>query len=108
MPAVPALLRKAVCQYSRKQSFVDRRHSTFEQVLHFSAVEHRDPCSFRSEEKRRSAPAQACTEHGDILIFVARVFHLSFRVANPNRAKMIDRIQKRTITVLSFQPVSSK
>ena len=61
--------------------------------------------TFRSEEKRRRASAEACTEHGDILIFVARVFHLSFSVAKPNRAKMIDRIQNRTITVLSFQPV---
>ena len=61
-----------------------------------------------SEEKRRRAPAQACTEHGDILILIAHIFHLSFNVAKPNRAKMIDRIQNRTITVLSFQPVNSK
>ena len=38
----------------------------------------------------------------------SRVDHRSFKVARPNKAKRMDIIQKRTITVFSFQPLSSK
>lgn len=34
--------------------------------------------------------------------------YLSFRVARPRSAKMAERIQNRTMTVFSFQPLSSK
>ena len=34
--------------------------------------------------------------------------YLSFSVASPSNAKTADRIQNRTMTVFSFQPLSSK
>ena len=80
----------------------------FQQILFVGAVEHCDLCSLRCEQQRRGAPAQPCSKHGYVLIFVASVVHRSFRVASPSKAKMIERIQKRTMTVVSFQPVNSK
>jgi len=46
-------------------------------------------------------------EHGDIFVFVIGL-HRSFNVANPRSAKTKERIQNLTITVFSFQPLSSK
>src|SRR6266581_7883986 len=82
--------------------------SGFEQVLVFGAVEHGDLCALRREQQRRSASAEPSSHYGDFLILVPSVVHRSFSVASPSRAKMIERIQKRTMTVVSFQPVSSK
>jgi hypothetical protein len=80
----------------------------FQQVRFVSAVEHRDLRALRSEQQRRGASAQPRSKNGDVLIFVASAIHRNFSVASPSRAKMIERIQKRTMTVVSFQPVSSK
>src|SRR6266436_4084946 len=80
----------------------------FQQIIFVGAVENCDLCSLRREQQCSSAPAQPCSKHGHVLVFVAPVVHRSFNVASPSKAKMMERIQKRTMTVVSFQPVNSK
>ena len=46
-------------------------------------------------------------EDRNALILVIRI-HRSLSVARPSRAKSIDKIQNRTMTVFSFHPLSSK
>ncbi len=77
------------------------------QLFFRCAVEHRDLGAFLREEERGGFSAPARAEHRDVLVRVVG-FHRSFRVARPRSAKMIERIQNRTITVFSFQPLSSK
>ena len=73
-----------------------------------SGIEHGDRSAVREEEAcgRFTAPAE--TEHSDMFSGVVHGDHRNFKVASPRRAKMTERIQKRTMTVLSFQPLSSK
>src|SRR5437773_10880488 len=82
--------------------------SGFQQIIFGGAVEHCDLCSLRREQQCRGAPAQPCSKHGYVLVFVASVVHRSFSVASPSKAKMIERIHKRTMTVDSVQAVNSE
>ena len=86
---------------ARAQVF-DRR---FQERLFLGAVEHAHIGAFAAEEKRGGGPAQTRSQHRHVF---ALVLHLSFSVANPRSAKIAERIQKRTMTVFSFQPLSSK
>ena len=60
--------------------------------------------------RSRSAAAVPLSPAPSTATFLPWYFkiYLSFSVANPRSAKMADRIQNRTITVFSFQPLSSK
>ena len=60
--------------------------------------------------RRRSAAAVPLSPAPSTATFLPWYFtvYLSFRVANPSSAKTADKIQKRTMTVFSFQPLSSK
>ena len=62
----------------------------FQQIIFAGAVEHCDLCSLRREQQRCGAPAQPCSKHGHVLVFVASVVHRSFSVASPSKAKMIE------------------
>ena len=90
--------------HSARTQVFDRR---FQQSFFIGAVQNGDIGALTSKQKRRGGPAQSRSQHRN---FFALVFHvyLNFRVANPSSAKMADIIQNRTITVFSFQPVSSK
>ena len=71
-------------------------------------IEHGDRGAVRQEEPRGRLAAPAEAEHGGMFSRVVHGNHRSFKVASPRRAKMTERIQKRTMTVPSFQPLSSK
>ena len=88
----------------RAQIF-DRR---FEQVFFVGAIEHGDLRAFASMSKSAAAvPLSPAPSTATFLSWYSRSY-LNFSVASPSSAKMADRIQNRTMTVFSFQPVSSK
>ena len=70
-----------------------------------AALANRDICAFLTQKDSRRLAAVAKAENDSSL---AGVDHRSFKVARPSRAKRMDIIQNRTITVFSFQPLSSK
>ena len=78
----------------------------FQQFFLGRAVEHRHVRAFLREEQRRRFSAPARAEDRDIFVSGNRSAYLSFKVASPRSAKMIERIQNRTMTVFSFQPLA--
>jgi hypothetical protein len=73
-----------------------------------AGIEHGDGRPALEEQARRSRTAPPEAEHGRMFSRVIHGNHRSFKVASPSRAKMTERIQNRTMTVLSFHPLSSK
>ena len=90
--------------HSTRAQILDRR---FQQRFFLGAVENRDIGALASKQERRGRSAQARSQHRNFFPWYFTIY-LSFRVANPSSAKMADRIQNRTMTVFSFQPLSSK
>ncbi len=77
----------------------------------FGSVEHRHlrAAPLQQHSCRRAAFAGAEDGHGLAeMRWMAQRFHRSLSVASPSRANITDMIQKRTMTVFSFHPLSSK
>ena len=70
-------------------------------------VEHGQLGTALEQQPRGSLAAPAEPEHRRMFSRVVHVVHRSFKVASPRRAKMIERIQKRTMTRGSGQPFFS-
>ena len=79
----------------------------FAKPFDFRGIEDGDHGSLLGEQLRGSFSAFARTEHSNGF-FGVRHIQRSFKVASPSRANITDTIQKRTMTVFSFQPLSSK
>ncbi len=86
-----------------------RRFSIVDLSKVFSSALSRTVTSAPSLCSRRAAavPLRPAPSTATFLPWYFTIY-LSLSVANPSRAKMAERIQNRTITVFSFQPLSSK
>ena len=73
----------------------------------FCGIKDRDHGALLVKQLGGGGTTFAGPENGDGLIMVERI-HRSLRVAKPSNENMMERIQKRTITVFSFHPLSSK
>src|SRR2546423_103060 len=94
-------------RFELEGAHLDRERIETSEFFLRGAVEHRHFGPLFGEQKRGRLAAAAGAEHRDIF-FVVVGDHRSLSVARPRRAKTMERIQNRTITVLSFQPFSSK
>src|SRR5688500_1605107 len=77
------------------------------ELFYLSGIENRDHGSLLCEQHRSSLAAFSGTKNCDRLVGVRHI-QRSLSVASPSKANMTERIQNRTITVFSFQPLSSK
>ena len=73
----------------------------------FCGIKDRDHRALLVKQLGGCGATFASTQNGDGLILVERI-QRSLRVAKPSNENMMERIQKRTITVFSFHPLSSK
>ena len=90
----------------RLRALADFR-SSISQSFFLRAVENGDIGAFASKQEGRGFPLSPAPSTATFLSLVFHIY-LSLSVASPRNANMADRIQKRTITVFSFQPLSSK
>ena len=90
------------------RALADFRCVDLSRVLLFGAIEHGDLRALRLEAGAPRQSRSVPLPEPQLFLSLYRTFYLNFSVANPSSAKMADRIQNRTMTVFSFQPVSSK
>ena len=77
------------------------------QFIHFSGIEDGNHRILTRQEHCCGFTAGPGSKYCDRLSGVGGI-QRSFKVANPSRANITDRIQNRTITVFSFHPFNSK